>query len=111
MAEFAIRCNSTAARAYETQTGEVGIALPDPIAMAISLQPALCVDASACTVEIETRSELTRGMTVVDRLGVAADPRNRVVWSRVQSRQPPVRVCWGLDVPGWKGALRAALAA
>ena len=110
LAEFAIRCNSTAARAYKVQTGEVGIALPDPIAMAILLQPALCLDASACAVEIETTSELTRGMTVVDRLGVADDARNRAAWSRALAR-PPVRVCWQLDVAGWKAALRNALAA
>ncbi len=110
LAGFAIRCNSTAARAYEVQTGEVGIALPDPIAMAILLQPALCLASSACAVEIETASELTRGMTIVDRLGVAADERNRTGWSRALARRP-VEICWELDVPGWKAALRAALAA
>jgi purine nucleosidase len=40
-AEFAIRANDTAARAYRTQTGEEGVALPDPTAMAILLDPAL----------------------------------------------------------------------
>src|SRR6202012_5540833 len=30
-AEFAIRSNEIAARAYRTQTGEEGIALPDPV--------------------------------------------------------------------------------
>lgn len=109
LAEFAIRCNSTAARAHEVQTGEVGIALPDPIAMAILLQPELCLDASDGAVEIETASELTRGMTVVDRLVVAADARKRAGWSRALAR-PPVRVCWQLDVAGWRAASRDALA-
>lgn len=109
-AAFAIRCNSTAARAYEAQTGEVGIALPDPIAMAILLRPQLCTEASACAIEIETASALTRGMTVVDRLGVAGDARNRAAWSRALARRRPTRVCWALDVPGWKALLKAALA-
>lgn len=113
-ADFAIRSNSTAARAYERQTGEIGIALPDPVAMAIALDPALCLAASAHPVDIETRSELTRGMTVVDRLGVSGDARNRAVWSAsaegsIGSRPKPVRVCWQLDVAGWKDALRSAL--
>ncbi len=115
LAEFAIRSNSTAARAYELQTGEIGIALPDPVAMAIALDPGLCLEASLHAVDIETGSELTRGMTVVDRLNVSGDARNRAVWSAGTDgladhrQQPPVRVCWRLDAAGWKAALRAAL--
>lgn len=49
-------------------------------------------------------------MTVVDRLGVAADARNRIRWSKALAG-PPVRVCWQLDVTGWKILLQEALAA
>jgi purine nucleosidase len=104
-AEFAIRCNSTAASAYHAQTGEHGISLPDPVAMSILLHPELSTSSSMHFVEIETASELTRGMTVVDRLGVVADHRNRNVWREAQIRGKKINVCWSLDIAGWKSAL------
>jgi purine nucleosidase len=109
-AEFAIRCNSTAMMAYKTQTGERGISLPDPIAMAVLLQPEISVLPGMHYVEIETGSELTRGMTVVDRLGVSGDERNRAVWGEAMERGRRVRVCWAIDIAGWKAALKRALA-
>ncbi len=109
LAEFAIRCNSVAAEAYRKQTGEIAISLPDPVAMAITLQPRLCTDSSMNYVDVETTSELTRGMTVVDRLGVAEDERNRVLWEWAWKGQAKTRVCWTLDVAGWKAALCAAV--
>src|ERR1035438_5769275 len=84
LARFAIECNSAAAEAYRIQTGETGISLPDPIAMAVALDPTICTSASEHFVEVEVASELTRGMTVVDRLDVAADDRNREIWKRTK---------------------------
>ena len=107
--EFAIRCNSVAAEAYYTQTGERGISLPDPIAMAITLDPELCTDSSMHYVDVETTSELTRGMTVVDRLAVADDERNEDTWKWALKQQVKTRVDWTLDIAGWKAALYAAL--
>jgi Inosine-uridine nucleoside N-ribohydrolase len=109
-AEFAIRCNSVAAEAYRVQTGEIGISLPDPIAMAIALRPQLCTSSSTHYVDIETTSELTRGMTVVDRLEVANDERNRDLWKWASKAQVKARICWTLDVGGWKAELFARLA-
>jgi len=109
VSEFAIRCNSVAAEAYYTQTGERGISLPDPISAAITLQPELCTDSSMHYVDIETASDLTRGMTVVDRLGVAADERNRATWDRALKTKVKTKVDWTLDIAGWKAALFAAL--
>ena len=109
LAEFAIRCNGRAREAYLEQTGEHGISLPDPIAMAVLLQPELVLEGSAHFVEIETKSELTRGMTVVDRLDVTGDVRNEGVWGEVRVRGKKVKVCWRLDVVGWKKALMDAL--
>jgi purine nucleosidase len=109
VAEFAIRCNSTGAAAYKIQTGEDGISLPDPIAMAILLDPALNLSSSKHFVEIETASEITRGMTVVDRLNVTGDGRNSQVWAETRAQAAPCEVCWKLDVPRWKSALIAAL--
>src|SRR5215831_8205611 len=39
LARFAIECNSRARQAYKEKTGEDGIALPDPVAMAVALDP------------------------------------------------------------------------
>ncbi len=105
LARFAIECNSTAAEAYRVQTGETGISLPDPVTMAIALDPAVCTSRSRHAVQIETGSELTRGMTVVDRLNVAADNRNRQAWSGA----PQADVCWAIDISRWKQSLYAAL--
>jgi purine nucleosidase len=109
LAEFAISANSTAAAAYQKQTGEKGISLPDPVAMAVLLEPKLKLEVSRHRVAIECNSDLTRGMTVVDRLDVTADPRNSVVWSDILRSRQKTEICWKIDVPGWKAALIAAL--
>jgi len=110
VAEFAVRCNSTAVEAFFKQTGQRGMSLPDPVAMGIALNPALCTSSGEHYVEIETSSELTRGMTLVDRLGVATDSRNRDVWANAIDRPHKVHVCWSLDIPKWKNLLFSALA-
>ena len=110
IAEFAIRSNSTAAQAFFTQTGQRGISLPDPVAMGIALHPALCTSSSKHYIQIEVGSELTRGMTVVDRLDVAADPRNKNVWGTAIERNRKVDVCWSLDEGKWKELLFSSLA-
>ena len=109
VADFVVQCNSVAAEAYHKQTGARGISLPDPVAMAITLQPELCTDSSMHYVDVEAGSDLTRGTTVVDRLGVAADDRNKVVWGWALRDQVKTRVCWTLDIAGWKTALDAAV--
>jgi inosine-uridine nucleoside N-ribohydrolase len=110
VAEFAVRCNSTAVEAFFKQTGQRGMSLPDPVAMGIALNPALCISSSEHYVEIEISSELTRGMTLVDRLDVATDSRNREVWANAIERERKVHVCWSLDIPKWKNLLFSALA-
>jgi purine nucleosidase len=109
LAHFAIECNSHARRAYKVQTGEDGICLPDPVAMSIALDPTIGTDWSSHYLDVETDSELTRGMTVVDRLNVAGDDRNRTTWTPVlQGRR--AKICWQIDVSRWKTALLSALA-
>jgi purine nucleosidase len=109
IADFAIRCNSTAIEAFFKQTGQRGISLPDPVCMGVALNPALCISSSEHYVEIETASELTRGMTVVDQLNVATDFRNKDVWAEAVEHQRKVHVCWSLDIPRWKALLFSAL--
>ena len=93
-AEFAIRSNDTAAQAYLKQTGEHGIALPDPTAMAILLDPALSIVSSQHYMDVQAGDGITRGMSVIDRLGVAEDARNRALWSEVLDRGRKQTVVW-----------------
>jgi purine nucleosidase len=109
LAQFAIECNSHARAAYKVQTGEDGISLPDPIAMCLALDPSVGTSWSSHYLDIETQSELTRGMTVVDRLNVAEDDRNRAVWATAVGKKRKARVCWTMDIARWKDALLAAL--
>ena len=111
LAKFAVECNSHARHALKVQTGEDGICLPDPIAMAIAIDPSVGTVWSTHYVDVETESELTRGMTVVDRLNVAADERNKPVWAPVvqSQNQRKVNVCWTLNNQRWKQALESAL--
>ncbi len=106
---FAIECNSHARAAYLEQTGEHGISLPDPVAMSIALDPTVGTSWSEHFVDVEITSELTRGMTVVDRLNIAANQRNQVVWSELLARRSKAKVCWTIDVKRWKEALYSAL--
>ena len=109
LARFAIECNSHARQAYKVQTGEDGICLPDPVAMCIALDPTVGTEWSEHYVDVETQSELTRGMTVVDRLNVAADERNGAVWARALHAQRKIKVCWRIDTKRWKEAFFSAL--
>jgi len=108
LAHFAIECNSHARAAYKTQTGEDGICLPDPVAMCLALDPGIGTDWSEHYIEVETQSELTRGMTVVDRLNVAHDERNRELWKPAMEKGK-AKVCWSIDNRRWKEALYRAL--
>jgi purine nucleosidase len=108
-ARFAIASNSFARQAFLTQTGEDGICLPDPVAMAVALDPSIGTSWSEHYVDVETRSELTRGMTVVDRLNVAGDARNRSVWSSLIDGRPNAKVWWAIDIRRWKELLYSAL--
>jgi purine nucleosidase len=109
LARFAVECNSTARAVYRVQTGEDGISLPDPVAMSIALDPSIGTESSQHYVDIDTATELTRGMTVVDRLGVAANERNRAAWAEVLTSGLKAKVYWAINAPRWKQALYAAL--
>ncbi len=108
-ATFAIECNRTAIEANRRQSGDSGLSLPDPVAMAVALDAKICTRQSSHYVEIETASELTRGMTVVDAFNVASDERNATVWGSLLHRPPNASVCWEIDIPAWKERLYQAL--
>jgi purine nucleosidase len=109
VAKFAIECNSHAQEAFLKQSGEHGISLPDPVAMAIALDPSIATSQSQHFVDVETESELTRGMTVVDRLNVASDERNRDVWASHLAGGRKAAIFWTIDNVRWKQALYSAL--
>lgn len=62
----------------EAKYGTDGGPLHDPCVIAYLLQPAL-FKGRACNVAVETASELTMGMTVVDWWGVTGRPHNAMV--------------------------------
>jgi len=110
-ARFAIECNTRAKAAYFVQTGEPGLSLADPTAMAVALDRNVGLTWSRHLVEIETQSELTRGMTIVDRLNVAHDENNALSWRDALASQRTTDVCWTFDSARFKLMLKAALAA
>ena len=64
-----------------------GYDLPDPIAMAIALDPSVATRTLRCFVAIETASPLCRGQSVVDRLGLLGrEPNVEVVLEASRER-------------------------
>jgi len=105
VAKFAIECNSRAQEAYFVQTGEHGISLPDPVAMTVALEENVVTSSSEHYWDVETNSELTRGMTVVDRLDVAGDQRNREIWKEQLERGRKAKIIWVIENRIWKEEL------
>ena len=108
-ARFAIECNARAKEAYFIQTGERGLSLADPTAMAVALDRGIGASWSRHLVEIECASELTRGMTIVDRLNVAHDENNRAAWADALEAANQADICWTFDAPAYKAMLKRAL--
>ena len=104
-ADFTVDCNIKGMRGYEIQTGEIGISLPDGVAMAVAIDPTICSASSQHYVDVECDSELTRGMTVVDKLNLADDARNAPVWRELLSTPHKPTICWDLDAARWKALL------
>jgi len=105
-ARFAVDCNDRARKAYHEQTGERGLSLADPTAMAVALDKNIGLEWSRHLVEIACESELTRGMTIVDRLNVGRDLNNKTTWADAREAE----ICWTFDAPAFKTMLRRALA-
>ena len=108
-AHFAIESTSWARQANIEETGDDGIPLADPVAMSIALDPSIGTSWGKYWVEVETTSELTRGMTVIDRHRVAEKAQNRSAWAALLEKRPNVNVCWTIDIERWKERLYSAL--
>lgn len=109
LANYTLDCNEVAIQAYYRQTKEYGLSLPDPVAMAVALDKSIATEMSKHYVEIPTQSELTRGMTLVDKLGVAEDSHNRDTWAQAIKAGKNVTVTWSIDSPRWKQLLYDSL--
>ena len=103
--DFTLDCNQTAIQGFKTQTGESGLSLPDAVAMSVAIDPTICTQKSQHFVDIECNSELTRGMTVIDKLHVTHDERNRHTWHNILERNLKSTICWELDAIRWKNML------
>ena len=108
-AHFAIDCNQSALQANREWLSDPGLSLPDPVTMAIALDPAVCTRSEWHYVEVECDSQLTRGMTVVDERGVVKTGPNLQTWSPLNQKPPNVEVCWAIDAAHWKQVLYQAL--
>ncbi len=104
-AKFTVDCNVKGMRGYEVQTGEIGISLPDGVAMAVAIDPSIAMRTSHHYVDIECQSDLTRGMTVVDKLDLADDVRNIDTWHEALANPNKALICWELDAARWKQML------
>lgn len=84
LGHFFVDCNAAAIAAIKKQSGSDRLELPDPTAMAVALDKEGIVTASARHyVEVEAESPLTRGMSVVDSLGVTGHPPNCEVIQKI----------------------------
>jgi purine nucleosidase len=92
LARLAVDCNAAALRASTGWLREEGLTQPDPVAMAVAIDPSICTVRERCFVAVETHSDLTRGMTVADR------------WN-VLKRAPNIEVCYAIDAGRWKALL------
>ncbi|MCA9916583.1 MAG: nucleoside hydrolase [Anaerolineales bacterium] len=111
LSHFTIDCNASALKTNQEWLGDPGIGLPDPVTMAIALDPAICTKSSKHQVEIECEGTFTRGMTVVDQLDVTVhDTANVGMWRPVNADgSPHITVCWEIDVAGWKKLLEKSV--
>jgi purine nucleosidase len=111
LAHFAIDCNANALAANLQFFSENGIGLPDPVAMAVALEPGIATRKSKHAVDVECEGTLTRGMTVVDSLDVVRRGlADMAGWpAAAAEREPHVTVCWEIDVARFKEMVFRAL--
>jgi len=94
---FAVEIQATLDGFAREESGLPGFDLPDPIAMAVALDPAVATEVRRLHVAVELDGKLTRGMTVVDHLG----------WG---SGEPNVDVVLAADRERFLALLHGALA-
>ncbi len=76
LAEFCVDIQNALKKFSVEEMNLEGFDLPDPLAMAVALDPSVATMAKHLFVAIETESELCRGQTVVDHLAVTKHEPN-----------------------------------
>lgn len=109
LANFTLDCNEVGIEAYHQQTQHYGLSLPDAVTMAIALDKSVATEITHHYVEIETQSDLTRGITLVDKLNVAEDSRNKDTWAQAIQAGKNIEVTWAVDSSRWKQMLYGLL--
>lgn len=79
IAEFCVDIQRVVAQFCETETKLAGFDLPDPVTMAYAIDPAVATETRRLSLRVETESALTRGMVVMDVLGLTDDVPNATV--------------------------------
>ena len=98
LAEFCVDIQRVLDRWAKENTRLAGFDLPDPIAMAVALDPAVATETQHLFVAVETGGTWSRGQTVVDHLGVTG-------------REPNVEVVTKASRPRFLEILHAAVGA
>jgi purine nucleosidase len=109
LAGFALDCNRITLEAHERLTGEPALDLPDPVAMAVALEPEICTRKGSHYVDVETESDLTRGMVVIDALDTGDQVGEWPEGGPLVSRTRKIDVCWQIDPAAFKRRLLRAL--
>ncbi len=79
VAEFCVDIQKVVAEFSIAETKLAGFDLPDPIAMAYAIDPSVATATERLNLRVETDSELTRGMVVMDLLGFTGEQPNALV--------------------------------
>ncbi len=79
LAEFCIDIQGVVNEFALHETKLAGFDLPDPIAMAYAIDPTVATETRRLHCEIETTSAITRGMVVMDLLGLTGREPNALV--------------------------------
>jgi purine nucleosidase len=70
LSEFYLAVNAAVWEFVKREHGVDGISHPDAVMIAMALDPSVIVDSKMCFVDVESDSELTRGYSLVDMMGV-----------------------------------------
>ena len=101
-ADFTIDCNKHALDSSQNWLGDPGLGLPDPVAMAVALNPAVTTKVSRHNVQVVIDGP-ARGMTIVDQLHVGeSEPHIDEHWSHTERN---INVIWEINSDEWKETL------
>jgi purine nucleosidase len=105
---FAVSCSSRARQVQLERRGADGLALADPLAMAVALDRSVVTRWGEHYVEVETESEPTRGETIVDGRDIANSEHIRKAWAGAIGGSE-TKIAYAVDVKKWKLALLRSL--